>query len=57
MLDVCLAEDDVRPLSTRAELTPPLTARKTQNSRLKGLNEKVERLLQVCAAHALHRNA
>ena len=47
MLDVWMAEDDVRPLSTRAELTPPLTARKTQNSRLKGLNENVERLLQV----------
>ncbi|CAL5229870.1 g13281 [Coccomyxa viridis] len=42
-------EGDVRPLSVRAELTPPLTARKTQNSRLKGLNEKVERLLQSCS--------
>ena len=44
----CMTEDDVRPLSAKAELTPPLTARKAQNSRLKGLNEKVERLLQVC---------
>lgn len=51
---VCRAEDRARPLSARAYVTPPLTARKAQSSRLKGLNEKVEKLLQVhCPALAL----
>ena len=36
-----------RPLSARLDVTPPLTARKAQSSRLRGLNEKVEKLLQV----------
>ena len=49
---MCSAEGAVRPSSAGADLTPPLTARKAQGSRLKGLNEKVEKLLQVyCPTH------
>ena len=40
-----------RPLSARVDVTPPLTARKAQSSRLRGLNEKVEKLLQVQSTH------
>ena len=49
MGDGWVAGEDVRPLSARADLTPPLTARQAQSSRLKGLHDKVEKLLQVYA--------
>ena len=48
-----MAEDSVGPLSAPMDVTPPLTARKAQSSRLKGLNEKVEKLLQVQCPFAL----
>lgn len=53
MLIVWMAEDSVGPLSAPMDVTPPLTARKAQSSRLKGLNEKVEKLLQVQCPFAL----
>lgn len=42
-----IAEDSGRPLSAMLDVTTPMTARKPQSSRLKGLAEKVEKLLQV----------
>ena len=42
-----IAEDSIRPLSAMLDVTTPMTARKPQSSRLKGLAEKVEKLLQV----------
>lgn len=58
----CTAGASMRPLSARAEATPPLTARRAQSSRMKGLNEKVEKLLLVrsvlltllCTAGSFH---
>ena len=44
---MCIAEDSRRPLSAMLDVTTPMTARKPQSSRLKGLKEKVEKLLQV----------
>ena len=47
----CMTGGSARPLSARVDVTPPLTARKAQSSRLRGLNEKVEKLLQVQSTH------
>ena len=61
MVDVWVAEANVTPLSARADLTPPLAARQAQSSRLKGLHEKVEKLLQVyavpCTPESVHRSS